>query len=192
MKFKRKYRYVLMTGDVPMMQRKRLFWFGWYNYESFDNAILEVEEKLNELDAKMQKEYDKWTDFKKQRRAVINQVNNARGEFRGEGHVRTMKFDLFPMRVKDLPSVGDRWTRFLNVLKHGKSASQNPEDDMEGMRVVGSDNDSPTEVFVADANGNTEVVNQRNYDIKPKSNNQNKKQNKQGQQQQHQDNNQGN
>ncbi len=190
MKFKRKYRYVLMTGDVPMMQRKRLLWFGWYNHKIFDNDIYEIEEKLNELDAKMQKEFDKREELMKQRRAIIHQVNNSRGELRGEGHERTKDFDIFPIRVKDLPTAGSRWKRFMQVLMHGASSSRNPEDDMDGVRVVGGEGDLPVQVFVGDSNGNTEVVNHRSYDVRAENKNQSKK-NKQNQQQ-HQHNTQGN
>ena len=176
------YRYILMNGKEPMLQRKRFIWFGWwYNYEPFVNHTIKLEDELNELNVKIQKKYDAYDENQKECRVIVRRTNNAKGEQDGEGHVRYKKFPLFKIRHKPLPPAGTGWKRFLEVLKHGRTSTINPTDGMENLREVGSDDDSP----VSDDDGHTEeVVNQKSHDIKPHKNLSNKERKRLAQEQQ--------
>ena len=176
------YRYVLMNGQTPMMQRKRFIWFGWwYNYEPFANHLTKLEDELNELDAKIQKEYDAYAEKQKEGRAIVNRVNNAKGEMDGEGHVLYKKFPLFSIRHKPIPAAGKRWRRFLEVLEHGKTAQHKPTDGMENVREVGGNDDFEN----TSIDGHSEeVMNQKSHNIKPHKDMSNKERKRQQQQQQ--------
>ncbi len=183
------YRYILTSRNEPIKQRKFFLWFGWwYDYESYDNCFVELDEDMNELVAKLQKKYDKREEKRKERKAVINRVNNARGEPKDKGNLRWEKFPWYKLWVNDLAPAPKGWEDFLHVLKNGKIQSGDPTEGMEACQVVGSESDGNT---ATEGEATSETINHRSYDVTPESKNQNKK-NKQQQQQQQPNNHQGN
>ncbi len=175
------YRHILLNGQKPMMQRKRFFWIGWwYNYEPHENHLIRLREKMNETAAKLQKQYNEYDEVQKEQRAIVNRVNNAKGEQDGEGHERYKKFPWFKIRHKPLPDAGKKWEDFVGALKHGNTEKQSPTDGVENVRIVGGDDDANTSI-----DGHTEeTLNATSHEIKPHKNLSNKERKRQQQQQQ--------
>ena len=181
------YRYKLTSKNEPIMQRKSFLWFGWwYDYESFDNCFVELDEDMNELVVKLQKKFDKREEQRTERIRIINRVGNSRGEPKDKGNLRWKKFPWYKLWVNDLAPAPKGWEDFLQILKTGKVSGSDPTDGMEGCQIVGDESNKNTAV---EGEATSETINHRSYAVTPESKNQGKK-NKQ--QNQHEPNNRGN
>ena len=181
------YRYKLTSQNEPVKQRKWFLWFGpWYDYESYDNCFVELDEDMNELVIKLQKKFDKRQEKKRNRISIINRVHNSRGERRDRGNLRWEKFPWYKLWVKDLAPAPKGWEDFLQILKNGEIQGGDATEGMEGCQLVGDESNANTAV---EGEATSETINHRSYDVTPESKNQGKK-NKQ--QNQHEPNNRGN
>lgn len=117
MKFKARYLY-LNQDEVILLRR---FFFCWFKYQPFKNKLHKKEVEMNQLRNEFEEVYGQYRQLLADQRAIINDIDLARGEERNYGRIFEADLPLFPFRHQPTPQPSNEYRLFSQAIKfsHG-------------------------------------------------------------------------